>query len=247
MPLQKNIPTENYTAFAALYDDLMEHVDYPNWFAYLDDLFSHFSLPKQTLLEIGAGTGAIAAQFAKREESIDLLDISGDMLAEAKKKNELRKAHFYKMDILKKVPKAVYSSAFCLHDTINYFKNPVELEAFFNNCSKIIQAGGGLILDNCSIYCYKKYFHKKRSKKTIGDTRVVWKNHFEKPNLGHSVLSFKKENSIRSEHHTHILHSDSDILKASEQYFDNLAILDGFTLNPRHNKTEEIYYVFRRK
>ena len=55
--------TPPYAALAAGYDVVMAHVDYPFWADYLFDLLQEHAPLAETLLELGCGTGSLAAEL----------------------------------------------------------------------------------------------------------------------------------------------------------------------------------------
>ena len=73
-----------YRDFAALYDRLMDDVDYDAWAKHYIDLL-HLT-PKDKTAEMGCGTGSISIRLAKAGIPLLATDLSSEMVALAQEK-----------------------------------------------------------------------------------------------------------------------------------------------------------------
>ena len=76
-----------YNDFAAVYDELTENVDYESRTGYLCSLFENFDKMPTLLLDLACGTGNFSNCFSKRGVSVIGVDMSYDMLSEAREKS----------------------------------------------------------------------------------------------------------------------------------------------------------------
>ena len=76
-----------YSVFAHIYDKMMDNIPYEEWKDYLLRMMYLYKVsPSASIAELGCGTGTMTGLLV--EEGLDVmgLDISSDMLAEARKK-----------------------------------------------------------------------------------------------------------------------------------------------------------------
>ena len=78
----------SYQALAAVYDLLMEDIDYQQWADYIHSLLEEQHCPGKRLLDLGCGTGSITMLLAQKGYRITAVDLSADMLAQARRKNQ---------------------------------------------------------------------------------------------------------------------------------------------------------------
>ena len=88
--------TNRYTALAAIYDHVMDHVDYQKWAEYIFDLFEFAQVKVEKILDISCGTGELLRYMFPQKYKIIASDKSLDMLMILKKKKLFNKvAVFY--------------------------------------------------------------------------------------------------------------------------------------------------------
>ena len=77
-----------YERIAAVYDGLMNDIDYEEWANYLHELLMLYKVPGQKLLDLGCGTGNITLRLAQKGWQITAVDQSAEMLAKAQAKSD---------------------------------------------------------------------------------------------------------------------------------------------------------------
>ncbi len=75
-----------YQAFAELYDELMNDVDYEGWADYYTRLLSIYGVHSGKICECACGTGSLTIPLYKRGFQMTGVDISREMLWEAAQK-----------------------------------------------------------------------------------------------------------------------------------------------------------------
>ena len=82
---------EAYSGFAPIYDLFMGDVDYDSWAEYIKNIWEKYGKKPKLIAELGCGTGNITGRLAKMGYDMIGIDISEEMLLEAKEKEKLRK------------------------------------------------------------------------------------------------------------------------------------------------------------
>ena len=79
---------EAYQDFSAVYDRLMQDVNYDGWCDLAENVFRRLGVSPKLMLELGCGTGNLTVRLAERGYSMIGLDLSPDMLTRAAEKSE---------------------------------------------------------------------------------------------------------------------------------------------------------------
>ena len=77
-----------YEGFANVYDHMMNHIPYDEWFEKLLQYLQNHGVTEGRICELGCGTGIMTEKFAAAGYSMIGLDKSEDMLALARQKQE---------------------------------------------------------------------------------------------------------------------------------------------------------------
>jgi len=117
-------------------------------------------------LDLFSGTGLVAAEIADLCSSIDLIDISQEMIEEAKKKPQLQNANFMVEDAIKVPSDKNYGLIVCSYG-FHYVKNE-EMSQFVERLSHIQKEGGIFInLGRFSMHTLSKYYTPLESTRDI--------------------------------------------------------------------------------
>ena len=139
-----------YTAFARVYDALMDTVDYPAWAAHYLRLMAECGVPeKAKCVECACGTGNLTIPFKKSGLQITGMDLSEDMLAAAMEKARAAglTLPFVRQDMrVLSVPRRV-DCVLATCDGVNYLTEPAGAQAFFSAAYAALRPGGALIFD----------------------------------------------------------------------------------------------------
>ncbi|MBQ2859997.1 MAG: class I SAM-dependent methyltransferase, partial [Peptococcaceae bacterium] len=77
-----------YETLASIYDALMDDVNYEQWASYIHAQLQKQACPGNRLLDLGCGTGSITLPLARKGYTITAVDLSAEMLAQAKAKTD---------------------------------------------------------------------------------------------------------------------------------------------------------------
>jgi len=142
---------QSYQQFANVYDRLMEEMPYPEWVEFAERVWERYGKPR-TVADLGCGTGKTALPLARSGRRVFGIDLSADMLAIARQKQELQppgqgSVVWLQQDIreweLGEPVDAVIS--FC--DTFNYLTEEDDVLLAFRQTYDGLREGGSFIFD----------------------------------------------------------------------------------------------------
>ena len=139
-----------YTAFARVYDTLMDTVDYAAWAAHYKHLMEKCQVPsKGRCVECACGTGNLTLPLRKMGYQMTGADLSEEMLIIAMEKARTAgmTIPFIRQDMRAlTVPRQV-DCVLASCDGVNYLASPEDAQAFFAAAFKALRPGGALIFD----------------------------------------------------------------------------------------------------
>ena len=174
-----------YTAFATVYDALMDSVDYESWAGYYRRLMALYGVPERgRCVECACGTGSLTLPFRRAGFQMTGVDLSEDMLAAAmgKARQAGLSIPFVRQDMRSlAVPRRV-DCVLCTCDGVNYLTAPEDVQAFFSAVFAALRPGGTLIFDVST---------PEKLSGTLGDQTLysddeqisyIWRNRFDEKN-----------------------------------------------------------------
>ncbi|RNC85292.1 MAG: class I SAM-dependent methyltransferase [Balneola sp.] len=141
---------ENYTFLAALYDVLMEDVDYESWADFIDEIIQTHHPEAVDLLEMACGTGSLSLSLGELEcYNILASDKSVKMIEIARKKPKdfNSTVDFITLDFLDIDVDQSFDCIFTVFDSVNYLMNAEQIKKFLIGASKKLNGNGLLIFD----------------------------------------------------------------------------------------------------
>lgn len=140
-----------YGFLAGSYDALTRDVDYEKLRAYLEGRFSEARRPVKTVLDLACGTGTLTWLLAARGYETIGVDISPEMLAQAREKAPegfdgvepmFLNQSMDKLDLYDTVDACV-----CCLDSVNYVTRPAQLRRAFQRVYTFLAPGGVFLFD----------------------------------------------------------------------------------------------------
>ena len=139
-----------YTALAAGYDLVMDHVDYEEWARYAHALLREWNPEAESVVELGCGTGSLA---------LELQHLGGyDYLASDRSESMIRVARWKAQD--RGVPLQFrvedftdleldrrFDAAILLYDGLNYLLEIEKVEQLFRSAAGVLRPGGVFLVD----------------------------------------------------------------------------------------------------
>ena len=172
-----------YSAFAGIYDVLMDDVDYSAWADYYLKLLNLAGVNPKRLCDCACGTGAMSVQFAQRGLSVIGADLSGEMLERAQQRARETgvRAMFVEQDMCElQLPRPV-DALVCACDGVNYLLSDERLNAFFARAYASIKPGGALAFDISSAYKLRHVLGNNFFGEERDDVAYLWSNSFDEP------------------------------------------------------------------
>ena len=242
-----------YTALAAIYDDVMEHVDYVQWASYVHEIIQRFEIQAEWILDISCGTASCCALLAKQGYHVIGSANCFAMITQANAKSLQGSwnAAFYCADMghqpLKSSPDVVIS----LYDSMNYLMTEQEWQKCLNDVHSAVRSGGVFIFDvstlQNSLQDFSNYRQKGRCtggvyvrKSSFESTARMQKNKFE--------IILKNDPGIAyCETHRQMIRPLDEILSFIQtSSFQLLAGFKNFSFKAFTEKSERVHFVLKK-
>ena len=269
-----NTELNSYSAFADVYDELMNDVPYDAWAERIDRDIKRFGISKtkseygedaqdeEALLEsernlvadIGCGTGVITRKLFDMGYDVFGIDYSPEMLSRAMDSDEDRGIMYLNQDMRELDLYSTIGTAVSICDSINYLLEDEDLDDAFAGVSKFLYPGGIFIFDCNTSYKYRESIGESTIAEAGEDVSFIWENYYdeeENVNEYDLTLFIKREDGLyeRAEE-THLQRGIevSDIERLAEKCgFEIVLIADSDTEEEVKEETERIYAVLRKK
>lgn len=240
-----------YKKFAYIYDELMDEVNYEEWFKYIDNIFKKFNKNPKNILEMACGTGNLSHYLARAGYDLYCFDISNDMLSIAYNKLKgFNNVKLFNQNMIDFNLNKKFDGIISICDSINYILDKDKLLQTFRNVKKHLEDDGIFIFDINSYYKLSKIIGDNIFLEDREDIYYVWENFFDKEN---SIASFfltffvkdKGESYIRfDETHTEKAYKIEEILDLLKKaQFSKIHIYDEQSFEKPHTKSERITFV----
>jgi len=167
-----------YQSFARVYDIFMTDMPVDDWVAFIERQWSSCGLKPDLVLDIGCGTGAVTLPLAGKGYNLIGVDISADMLAEARQKADSLNLNilFLNQDMREFELYGTVDSVICVCDTVNYLKDVEELKRFFSLVHNYLNNGGVFIFDINTEYKYAEILADNTFSDITGSAAYIWEN-----------------------------------------------------------------------
>lgn len=218
---------EPYTVFAPLYDSILGHVDYDQWYRYIHTLLTRYIETPRYILELGCGTGKFGAKFSRDGIPVFGMDRSLPMLQVAKSR-AYRHFSVFCGDMTRFHLSRKFDFIFSVHDTMNYFTEPSDLRKVFHSTREIMADNGVFMFDITTDHNIRRFFDGKSSQYNVRGTRVEWHNYYEKrKRIIYSTLIFTgRDDAVSTERHIQKIYTVSEIKALAGK--EGLKVVDVF-------------------
>lgn len=165
---------------AAVYDRLMDHVDFPGITDYYLGAARQFGWTGAQILDLACGTGNITLELLKKGYNVWSLDNSEEMLALADQK--IFAAGYQPQLIHQDMKNLQMQESFELvisaFDSLNYLLAEKDVARVFSRVHKVMKPGGLFIFDVHSQYKLKVVFGNRTFTYTGEDYAYIWQNEY---------------------------------------------------------------------
>ena len=239
-----------YSRLAALYDKVMDHVEYDVWADYVVSIFKHFNTPGRRILELACGTGTLTADLAIRGYDITAPDISPDMVGIARDKLAERGCSAtLAVASMTDVPlTGPYDAVICLYDAVNYLTREEDVVRAAKEMSRLTAPGGLVVFDVCTVRNSELFFSNVSFVEYLDGVRFERVSRYDR-------LRRMQEN------HFHIHDGDEEIV---EHHYQRIYLLeeiercfagtdlgeigrfDDMSFDPGSESSERVHFVYRK-
>lgn len=256
-----------YETLAFIYDKLMDDIDYEQWAAYLHEQLQKHDCPGNRLLDLGCGTGNITIPLAHKGYDITAIDLSAEMLAQAKAKTDtLRNAgkslsidwQAQDMTALELYDDddnfLLYDGVIATFDAFNYILEPEALQFLLQDLADHMNDDGILIFDIQTPYKLRKYLGNNIYTLHREDVEYMWENQFDtEEQICQMDITFflRQENGLYqkvTESHTERVY-EPDLLQLwlNLSGFDVLGIYQELSELPLEEESHRAVFVAKRR
>ena len=147
-----------YQAFAELYDELMNDVDYEGWADYYTRLLSVYGVHSGRICECACGTGSLTIPLSRRGFQMTGVDLSQEMLWQAAQKSRKQgiSIPFVRQDMRALNLHRPMDAVLATCDGVNYLLTVEDLLSFFRAAYRAVRPGGAFLFDVSTPYKLKQ-------------------------------------------------------------------------------------------
>lgn len=168
-----------YDAFALVYDQLTENVNYAKRAEYFSKVFESFGKSPKTLLDLACGTGSLSIALADLGYNVIATDGSIEMLTVASSKLEDRQnIHLLNQPMEDTDIGTKVDGVICALDSINHLSGIDSLAAVFRRLSLCLNNGGLFIFDVNTAYKHKEVLGENCFVFEKDDFFCTWQNFY---------------------------------------------------------------------
>lgn len=248
----KDIISVKYTALAPLYDSLMDHVDYGEWYTLISHVVEQFcNTEKPTVFEIGGGTGSLGKQLSLSGCNYTGSDYSFNMCIEAQKKE----LPYFCTDGKHLSLKKSFDLIIFLYDGINYLNTLDEYKKLFLEVWSNLNTDGLFLFDITTQANSLNYFLDTFDFQEISNTTLIRHSYFNTELfLQHNDFTlFSPVDSTKTLFIKQVENHIQRVFKASEieqtiplQLFNIIGIWDGFSMKKHTPRSERIHFLLKK-
>lgn len=234
-----------FTEVAPHYECLMANVPYGMWVAYLRLIWSALDLKPTNALEVACGTGKISRMLAEEGLHMTGVDISEEMIEEAKKLcNEAGLSiDFFVSDVCEMSLGKKFDCAFSFFDSLN---NILEYDKFIAALTRVrehLKMGGCFLFDLNTAYAFEMRMFDQKETDKHAKVRYRWISHWDRDNkICRIDMEFWTNKERFAETHWQKAYTNEEIFEAMEKAgFKRVRIYDAYSLNPPRAKSDRVH------
>lgn len=170
-----------YTAFASVYDRLMQDVDYDAWVAHYARLMAAAGVKSGRVCECACGTGSLTVRLKRLGYQMTGVDLSQEMLSIAtqKARDVGVVLPFVKQDMCRLMLHRRQDAVLCTCDGMNYLTTPDRARKFLAAAYAALRPGGVLVMDLSTPYKLKNTLGNNVLGCQDEDVSYVWQNTYQ--------------------------------------------------------------------
>lgn len=239
-----------YTRLAPVYDAVMEHVDYAHWARYAHQCLQRHADPT-SILELGAGTGALALElqplgdydYLATDGAAAMVDIAREKVAAHDVPARCAVMDFTAIDV-----DEPFDAVVLLYDGLNYLREPEALQALFGGVHDALRPGGIFLFDQSTpvnSINNAELFHDEGE---AGGITYVRHSTYDAATRQHrTTFDLTVDGRTYRERHVQRAYTREEILgHLATSPLEEVAAYDGFSTDSATDASERIHWVARR-
>ncbi len=241
-----------YESFAWVYDLFMDEVPYESWGARIHQLLGQADIKDGLVLDLGCGTGSLTAVLAGMGYDMIGVDVSADMLQEAREKcAAFPDVLLLQQDMTSFELYGTVRAVVCACDTLNYALSEEDLLQVFRLVNNYLDPGGMFIFDMNTAWKYRTQLGDATFAESRDEGAYIWDNFWdeeEQINEYDLTLFIREEEGEEQfrrfeEVHTQKAYSMEQVLKLLEQAgLKTGPVYDGYIDKPANEHSERLVF-----
>lgn len=246
-----------YQSFASFYDALMMDADYEGRADIFDRAIKRNSkIEAKTLLDVASGTGNVTFSMHNKGYDITAVDLSEDMLSVAFGKameKEITDILFLCQDMTMLDLNDTVDAAICALDGINHLCEDKDVRAAFQRIALFLNKGGVFVFDANTVYKHQCVLANNCFRYDLEEIFCIWQNSLYADNIvGMEIDIFQKLHGGDYRRYSDYLEErayekEFFISVGEEAGLEFIECFDEKTEKEPTDKSERVYYVFRKK
>jgi SAM-dependent methyltransferase len=240
-----------YSALAPIYDRVMSHVKYREWYTLIDSVFArHLPSSTRRIFEVGGGTGVLGRMLAEAGCHYRGSDLSYAMCRAARR----RGLAFLCADARRLPVVGVFDMVIFLYDGINYLRES-EYPAFFAEAHRLLDPGGILLFDITTETNSRMHFVDFVDYEEYEDAFYMRHSYYEpRARIQHNdfTIFLCKDGSghytkHHERHHQLVLPVGAIKKRIPDRLFSVVGIWDGYSQNRHTDRSDRIHFCLRKR
>lgn len=241
----------SYSVIAPLYDRINGD-QYAPYASFLQTVFDRFSpIPVREVLDLGCGTGRIAALLADAGFDMVALDMSYDMLAIAREVNADKNTLLLCQDMRAFELYGTVQAAYSSFDCFNYLESETELKKVFRLLHNYIEPDGLFVFDVNTRHRFEHVYADNTFSYEFEDGLLLWRNEYGEGKCIFTLDWFEQqedESYLRfSETQTEYLHEHETLVSLADMCGFEVADVFSGTDFSKNTPADKAYYILKRK
>lgn len=232
-----------YNTLAGYYDALVKDDEATqDWVNWIQKYVSPCSV-----LELACGSGEITEQLAKSGYKMSALDLSAQMVEQARNKDVEGKINFYVQDMKDLSNFSNFDAILCLCDSFNYILSKEEISGFIKEVSEHLNENGYFLFDTHSLDRITE-FEEEWNETGIFEEGCgyQWSISSENDWLYQDFAFYLPNGEMIQEHHLQKIYDPSWLEEELSKYFEILSVDTDFVY-PGIQEGEKYFYVLRKR
>ncbi|MBQ0064700.1 MAG: class I SAM-dependent methyltransferase [Firmicutes bacterium] len=232
-----------YNTLAGYYDCLVKDDEATqDWVKWIGKYVS----PCKTL-ELACGSGEITEQLSEKGYQVTALDLSAQMVEQAKAKDVEGKIEFFVQDMKDLSNFSSFDTILCLCDSFNYILSKEEISAFIKEVSEHLNENGYFLFDTHSLDRMSEFEEEWNETGIFEDgCGYQWSISSEQDWLYQDFAFYLPNGEMIQEHHLQKIYDPAWLEEELRQYFEIVSVDTDFIL-PGIQEGEKYFYVLRKR